>query len=692
MATPEFVPSALLWAVLSLPVIALAGHLALEWAEFAASGLPRDRLLGPLGAGLCLGTGLWTVHAASGAASLAAAIAGFGPGAEFALWAVAVVAGVAVSSWAAGKHAALPWMLANGIGLGSALLLLLMLGVSGAAWPGGIDWHAGPLLLAWLGLALAGAAALAQHRLLRHSARRWVVTGRIASATALAAALLAGQHLILVAARLPAPDAAGGAAALSAALALLAGLQLFKGRISRAGSARAMAQRELAAQASNDPLTGLPHRTLFEGTLAQAVRQADASVRRLALLLINLDGFRPVNQALGYRGGDRVLCEVAARLRRLSAPHMAARLAGDEFLLLLASDPRPEQASAHAAEVLAAIGRPIVIDGRETQLSCSIGVAMYPEHGAMSALLAHAEAAMRSAKAAGGASHAFFEPRMLNGSRDQVDLLRDLRLALQRGQLELYYQPKIHAASGEVTGAEALMRWRHPQRGMVSPAVFIPIAERHGLIAALGQWMIDESCRQVRVWRDAGLRMRVAINLSAHQLRQADLAERIRAALGRHQINPDLLTCEITETAAVEDTAVTTRVLGELAAVGLHISIDDFGCGHSSLAYLRKLPARQLKIDRGFVADIEHSSDALAVVDAVIKLAHALGLKVVAEGVETENQRDILLGLRCDELQGYLFAKPMPAKMLTLWAMDDDSHEIEFRHSLFQHQFSNSVQ
>jgi EAL domain-containing protein (putative c-di-GMP-specific phosphodiesterase class I) len=310
---------------------------------------------------------------------------------------------------------------------------------------------------------------------------------------------------------------------------------------------------------------------------------------------------------------------------------------------------------------------------------------MYPEHGAMSTLIGHAEAAMRTAKSAGGASHAFFEARMINGSRDQAELLRDLRAALERGQLELYYQPKIHAPSGEITGAEALMRWHHPQRGMVSPGVFIPIAERYGLIGALGLWVIDEACRQVRAWRDSGLRMRVAINLSVHQLRQPDLAERIGAALQRHQINPDLITCEITESSAMEDTDVTMRVLGQLATLGVHISIDDFGTGHSSLSYLRKLPAHELKIDRSFVLDLETSDDARKVASAVINLAKALNLQVVAEGVETEGQNRILRELGCDQLQGYLFAKPMSAKALVVWAMDDvGPRTIGFRASLFK--------
>jgi EAL domain-containing protein (putative c-di-GMP-specific phosphodiesterase class I) len=273
---------------------------------------------------------------------------------------------------------------------------------------------------------------------------------------------------------------------------------------------------------------------------------------------------------------------------------------------------------------------------------------------------------------------------MLGNAREQVELLRDLRVALTQHQLELYYQPKVHAPTGEITGAEALLRWNHPQRGMVSPAVFVPIAERHGLIGELGEWVIDEACLQARAWRDQGLRMRVAINLSVHQLRRPDLPDRIAAALARHQINPDLLTCEITESVAMEDSDTTMKIFERLAEIGVHISIDDFGTGYSSLSYLRKLPVGELKIDRSFVLDLETSGDACAVVEAVVKLAHTLGLKVVAEGVETEGQNRILRSFGCDQLQGYLFAKPMSAKALTLWAMDDGGRSLDFRDSLFK--------
>jgi len=435
---------------------------------------------------------------------------------------------------------------------------------------------------------------------------------------------------------------------------------------------------------THDRLTGLPGLKSFEGTLAQAVRKSDSERKNLALLFVNLDDFKSINLTHGHHAGDRVLREAADRLRALVKPFMAARLSSDEFLLLMADDPSTVDVSALAAKLLAAIRKPFALDQGEACLTCSIGVAMYPEHGAMSTMITHAQAAMVAAKDAGGANHAFFEPCMVKGLRDQVELLRDLRKAIELGQLELYYQPKIHAPSGEITGAEALLRWNHPSRGMVSPGMFIPIAERYGLILPLGRWVIDEACRQVRAWRDQGMRMRVAVNLSVHQLRQVDLAQQINAALQKHQINPDLLTCEVTESSAMDDVDMTVRVLKQLDEVGVYISIDDFGTGHSSLSYLRKLPADELKIDRSFVQDLETSEDARKVALAVVNLAKALSLKVVAEGVETEGQDRILREFGCDQLQGYLFAKPMSAKALALWAMEDlGPRPMNFRASLF---------
>ena len=433
-----------------------------------------------------------------------------------------------------------------------------------------------------------------------------------------------------------------------------------------------------------DSLTQLPTRVYFEDRLAAAATKADAQAGRLALLFIDLDGFKPVNDTYGHSIGDLVLEQVGHRLKAMSrGKDVVARVGGDEFLLLLSNVQTEDAVAQVATRLIQGLSHPYAVEGREVMISCSVGIAMYPDGCSHAKLIARADAAMYASKRAGGSNHCFYSTAMDADAEAQFTLLRDLRKAVASKEFELFYQPKIDSQSGKVTAVEALLRWKHPTRGVLLPNVFIPIAERFGLIGQLGNWVIEDACRQSRAWRDKGLRMRVAINLSAHQMRQDDIVERITGALQQYKIHPSLLTCEITESAAMEDTKTTQATFRRLGELGTHLSIDDFGTGYSSLAYLRKLPAEELKIDRSFIMDLEHSADARAVVDAVIKLAHALGLKVVAEGVENQRQQAILAEMQCDELQGYLFAKPMSARALLLWAINDRQETAVFRPSLF---------
>ena len=444
------------------------------------------------------------------------------------------------------------------------------------------------------------------------------------------------------------------------------------------------AQRAASDGPALDGLTQLPTRVYFEQQLASAAAACDKTHGRLAVLFVDLDGFKPVNDTFGHTNGDRLLAQVGERLRALARSHgVVARVGGDEFVVLMRGASTQAAVAAAATQLIETLGRPYAIEDRDVAISCSVGIVFYPDSGGASKLLARADAAMAAAKRAGGSCHCFYSPEMDADAHEQFDLLRDLRVALERKEMELFFQPKIDALSGKVTAAEALLRWKHPTRGLVPPSTFIPIAERFGLIGTLGSWVIEDACRQARVWRDKGLRMRVAINLSAQQMRQEDIVQRIESALERHHIHPSLLTCEITESVAMEDTQATQETFRRLGEAGIHLSIDDFGTGYSSLSYLRKLPAEELKIDRSFVMDVEHSADARAVVDAVVKLAHALGLRVVAEGVENIRQQQILGEIGCDELQGYLFAKPMSARALLLWAIDDRATAASFRASLF---------
>ena len=321
-----------------------------------------------------------------------------------------------------------------------------------------------------------------------------------------------------------------------------------------------------------------------------------------------------------------------------------------------------------AHRLLKSLSAPFTVgSGQSVQISASVGIAIYPDHGRGDELLVRADAAMYAAKRAGRANFALFEPHMIAGAREQLSLQTELHQAVALGQLQLYYQPKLDSVTNAITGVEALIRWNHPVHGLVEPDAFIPIAERCGLIRALGDWVITEACRQMRAWLDQGLHMPVAINVSPWQFREAGLVGHIQRALQRHALLPSQLLCEITESASMDDVAGTQQVFKEMAQAGVFLSIDDFGTGYSNLGSLRRLPVRQLKIDRSFVSNLEANPDTRAIVDAVIHLAHALDLRVVAEGVETSAERDVLCSLRCDELQGYFFAKPMPADALVVW-------------------------
>jgi diguanylate cyclase (GGDEF)-like protein len=439
-----------------------------------------------------------------------------------------------------------------------------------------------------------------------------------------------------------------------------------RGRLRHGGP---VAPRTSSAPAATDAVTGLMSRPAFETALAQALDGERGAERSGALLYAGLDGFRLVNEGHGHAQGDKVLGAAAWRLREVCGQRVPmCRMAGDEFAIWLNAD--AATCEVIAGRVADGLAGGLELDGQRFAAGVSVGVALFPKHGSSAQLIARAAAAMRSVKRAGGGSHALFDPRVETEQREELKIAQDLRQAIARRELELVYQPKIDASSLQVTAVEALLRWKHPHMGMVSPARFIPIAEKHGLIEAIGNWVLEAALEQAALWRKAGLRMRVAINVSGYQMRQDNFARLLETGLRAHGLQPNRFTCEITESVAMEDTQVTRRAFARLSKLGVHVSIDDFGTGHSSLATLRRLPAQELKIDRAFVADMATDADARAIAEAVLTMARALGLRVVAEGVETPAQRDLLMQMGCDELQGYLFAKPMSARAIVLWAMD----------------------
>jgi len=425
-----------------------------------------------------------------------------------------------------------------------------------------------------------------------------------------------------------------------------------------------LANQELTQLALHDTLTDLPNRTLLADRIEQAIGKVAEQGGCFALMFIDLDGFKPVNDAFGHHVGDLLLKAVAGRLRgHLHSQDTLARIGGDEFVLLVELR-EPNDAMDVAVKQVNLVSRPFRVAEHDLQLTASLGIVLYPGNGLdQHELLRNADAAMYHAKSAGKNGYSFFDVSMNSNARQQLQLLQDLRQALEQGQFRLHYQPKFDAQACQPIGAEALLRWEHPQQGLLLPDRFIGLAEKTGLIIPIGEWVLDEACRQMRQWLDQGhLGWRMAVNLSAIQFCHAGLVESVARALSENGLPANCLTLEITETTAMHDADASLTVLQRLSDMGVDLSIDDFGTGYSSLMYLKRLPANELKIDRGFVRDLEQDSDDAAIVSAIVALGQALGLRIVAEGVETDKQQDFLTRLGCDSLQGYLLGQPVPAE------------------------------
>ena len=427
---------------------------------------------------------------------------------------------------------------------------------------------------------------------------------------------------------------------------------------------RKNAERQIVHQAYHDALTGLPNRMLFYDRLTQALSLARRDERGLAVLFLDLDQFKLVNDTLGHAAGDRLLVEIARRLQNTVRDcDTVARVGGDEFTLLLRNLDEGSDAARAAQKVLDAIARPVEVDGQRLYLTTSVGISMYPGDGQEAeALLTNADIAMYRAKELGRSRFQLCTPAMNAKSVARLTLERDLRQALERGELALLYQPQVRIATGRTVGVEALLRWNHPERGLVRPAEFIGVAEETGLILPIGEWVLRAACKQARQWhQDGSAELRVAVNLSALQFQQRGLVAVVEKILSDTGVDPDWLVLEITESAAMHDAELTVEVLAMLRAMGLRIAIDDFGTGHASLSYLRQFPIDSLKIDRAFVSDLETSREGSAIVNAIIGLAHGLDLEVVAEGVETEGQLRFLAEHGCEEYQGFLISQALSA-------------------------------
>ncbi|GHH46264.1 putative bifunctional diguanylate cyclase/phosphodiesterase [[Pseudomonas] boreopolis] len=667
------------WLVaISLAVAVLASYTALDMAGRVSATRGRAAGWWLAGGALAMGFGVWSMHFIGMLAFSLPVPLGYDLGLTLYSMVVSVLASAFALWLVSRRELPYPRLAAGALLMGLGIAAMHYLGMAAMRMQPGIDYHPGWFALSLAIAIAASAAALWIAFRLRSGHRRYVVQPLAALVMGLA---IVGMHYTgMAAARFP-PESICGAArdggmpvqwlavlvvvVTLGVTAMALGVSVldrhFQQRTELLASSLAAANRELEQAALHDSLTRLPNRLLLQDRIQQGLERAQRRRRRFAVMFLDLDGFKAINDAYGHQAGDALLVAVASRLGTLlRSDDTLARLGGDEFVLALPVD-EPEDAAALAERVVAALVAPFKSNDIELRVSTSIGIAIYPEDGTHDhVLIANADAAMYHAKATGRNGYAFFEPSMNRSAHEKMLLVRDLPLALERRQFVLHYQPKYGAHGRDVVGAEALMRWQHPERGLIMPDRFIPVAERIGLIVPIGEWALEEACRQMREWREAGRGdWNVAVNLSPVQLASPGLVACVGQALARHGIDPARLTLEITESAAMRDADASLEVLKALHELGVNIAIDDFGTGYSNLMYLKRLPACELKIDRMFVQGLQQEGEDRAIVAAIVGLARTLNMKVVAEGVETELQRHHLRDLGCDQLQGYLMSRPL---------------------------------
>ncbi|MDY6945843.1 MAG: EAL domain-containing protein, partial [Pseudomonadota bacterium] len=662
------------WLVtLSFVVAVCVSYTALNLASRVGTAQPRYVRMWLAGGALAMGVGIWSMHFIGMLAfSLPIPLAYDIPKTLVSLVVAILVAGFALSI-VSRKRASLPRLAGSAMIMGLGIAAMHYSGMGAIRIVPFITYEP-KLLIASIVIAIvASFAALWLFFHLRGGASWRILLQRMAASLVMGAAI-SGMHYTGMFASQFAPGSycIGATANNSSWLAVLIGgfalsvllitmiLLLYDAHLESRSRQHAVAlenaNERLRHLATHDSLTELPNRLLLDDRLSQAISYAERRQGRVAVLVIDLDRFKMINDSLGHHGGDELLKEVASRLRGvLRKSDTLARTGGDEFVLIADEASDHSDVEQLAQRLIACFAKPFHILSVDIHTAPSVGISMYPNDGKRAEeLLKNADAAMYHSKNVGGNTHTFFTASMSAFAQQRLELENGLRRALVNGELELHYQPKVDVTTGRISSTEALIRWRHPQRGLVPPGDFIPLAEETGLILQIGEWVLREACRQARQWQLNGMApVRVAINMSAQQFKQKNLVSVVQSALENANLEPTYLEIELTESAVMHNAAASAAILEQLSRIGVHISIDDFGTGYSSLNYLRRFPLDKLKIDRSFIKDVVANPEDAAIVHAIISLAHSLRLKVIAEGVETEQQLEFLRNLGCDQYQGF---------------------------------------
>jgi diguanylate cyclase (GGDEF)-like protein len=668
------------WLVfLSVAVAIFASYTALNLATRITASKGRAAQAWLLGGAVSMGIGIWSMHFLGMLAFSLPIPMGY----DVPVTLLSLLIAVLVSDFAlyVVSRSTLHWkrLLLAGVLMGSGICAMHYTGMAAMRMSPAIEYDPA-IFAASVVIAIAAALAALWIAFTLRDNSTWMKYAKLGSAVIMGFAITGMHYTGMAAARFavnsvcltgPLVDnswMAGTIAGLTVIIMCATlGLSILDARMSsktaRMVESLRNANDELQRLALHDPLTKLPNRMLLEDRLNQALVQSHRSGGACAVLFVDLDRFKTVNDSLGHFVGDELLRAVAGRLSALvRTEDTVSRLGGDEFVILLREVASPADATAVAGKILGRLGEAFRIHAHELFITPSIGISLYPMHGYHAqTLLTKADAAMYSAKKQGRNNAQIFAADMNTSFPERLQLETDLRRALERREFELHYQPKVDIQQKQIVGMEALLRWRHPERGLVSPAEFIPLAEETGLIVAIGRWVLDEACAQTRAWQKAGLKkLRVAVNISAVQFRQKDLLATIAHALTQSGLAAEYLEVEITESTVMHNASEAAGTLEQLSRTGVQVSIDDFGTGYSSLSYLKSFPINTLKIDRSFIREISEDRDDAAIVRAIIGLAHNLRLKVVAEGVETQQQLEFLQSLGSDEYQGYYCSRPLP--------------------------------